>query len=165
MKERQIALPSVIEKKKLDNTDQWMSLMDKLNPEWRQDKRLQMQAKDRLASAHMFDPPLVITQGEDGAPWLESASLTVRQVADSLKIQNKIRGKIDDAMLQRAERKWCSCTASCLWCVTTTGRPWRVLLHLQQQCRPLRLCSYRSGLRWKCHSVLSTVSSLSSFEA
>ena len=40
MKERQTALPSVIEQKKLDNTDQWMSLMVRLDPDWCTDVRL-----------------------------------------------------------------------------------------------------------------------------
>lgn len=103
MKEWQMTLPCVVEAKKLANAAQFVSLMDALDPDWRQDKRMQLQAKDRLASAHLFEPRLAITQGGDGAPRLESASLTVKEVADSLR--SEIHGPIDRSLLQRAGKE------------------------------------------------------------
>ena len=52
-KEWEATLPYVVAKKKLENADRWMSLMDTLDPDWRRDKQLQLQAKDRLATAHL----------------------------------------------------------------------------------------------------------------
>jgi len=100
MRQWEATLPCVVEEKKLANAAQFMSLMDALDPDWRQDKRMQLQAKDRLASAHLFEPRLAITLGGDGAPRLESASLTVKEVADSLR--SEIHGPIDRSLLQRA---------------------------------------------------------------
>ena len=102
MTERQMSLPSVIEQKKLDNTHQWISLMERLDPNWRQDARLQLQAKDRLCTAHLITPLLTIAHGMDGTPRLESASLTVSQVVDSLRSRKELTGKIDSAMPKRA---------------------------------------------------------------
>jgi hypothetical protein len=75
--------------------------MQRLDPDWRADARLQLQAKDRLCNAHMIEPRLAITQGA-AAPRLESASLTIKEVADSLRAE--FRGRADDGALLRAGR-------------------------------------------------------------
>ena len=72
MKEWQAFFPCVMEKKKLDNTGEWIAFMQMVDPDWRQNKQIQGQAKDRLVSA-LFEPPLA-----------------TKKVADSLKIQKSI---------------------------------------------------------------------------
>jgi hypothetical protein len=90
------------EKKHLDVIGAGIQYIETVDPDWRQNKQLQTQARDRLVSV-LFGPP-AIQDGADAVP-APPTMLTVRQVADSLKIQNRIRGKIDDAMLQRAGRE------------------------------------------------------------
>ena len=90
------------EKKHLDVIGAGIQYIETVDPDWRQNKKLQTQARDRLASV-LFGPP-AIQDDADAVP-APPTMLTVRQVADSLKIQNRIRGKIDDAMLQRAGRE------------------------------------------------------------
>ena len=47
--EWEASLSNTIEQKKLENTDQWTSLMDRVDPDWRMDSRLRQQARDRLS--------------------------------------------------------------------------------------------------------------------
>jgi hypothetical protein len=75
-----------------------------INPDWRADARLQLQAQDRLCNPFLIELRLAIagpTQGA-AAPRLESASLTIKEVADSLRAE--FRGRADDGALLRAGR-------------------------------------------------------------
>jgi hypothetical protein len=102
MKEWQAFFPCVMEKKKLDNTGEWISFMDTVDPDWRQNKQIQGQAKDRLVSA-LFEPPLAI----EGGP--ERASLTIKKVAAAS------RGRLPARSTTRCcsvrEKNWRKCTA------------------------------------------------------
>jgi len=93
-----------IQQQKLELADRWMECMERLDPNWRADARLQLQAKDRLCNAHMIEPRLAITAGpaQDAAISLQSASLTLKEVADSLKAE--FVGRQDDSVLMRAGR-------------------------------------------------------------
>ena len=46
--ERQMALPLTIQRQKLELAEYWLKCMQAIDPDWRDDKRLCMQAKDRL---------------------------------------------------------------------------------------------------------------------
>ena len=82
----ELTLSQSIQQQKLELADRWMECMERLDPNWRADARLQLQAKDRLCNAHMIEPRLAITAGpaQDAATSLQSASLTLKEVADSL---------------------------------------------------------------------------------
>ena len=71
-KEWEAFFPLDTEKKKLGVVGEWIAFMDTVDPDWRQNKQIQGQAKDRLVSA-LFEPPLA-----------------TKKVADSLKIQKSI---------------------------------------------------------------------------
>ena len=94
-----------LNKAKLENTEKWMSQVQEINPDWRADARLYGHMRDQLLSIPIEYSPEVITGGGDEDERLESASLTVRMVADSLKIQRKITGRVDEEMLRRAGRE------------------------------------------------------------
>jgi hypothetical protein len=108
-------LSQSIQQQKLELADRWMECMERLDPNWRADARLQLQAKDCLCNAHMIEPRLAITGPAQGAApglqsslqsslqiSLQSASLTLKEVADSLKAE--FVGKQDDRVLMRAGR-------------------------------------------------------------
>ena len=102
--EQQMTLPLTVQKQKLELACSWVACMQQINPDWRADARLQLQAQDRLCNAFLIEPRLAIagpTQGA-AAPRLESASLTIKEVADSLRAE--FRGRADDGALLRAGR-------------------------------------------------------------
>lgn len=103
LKERQTALPLTIQRQKLELAATWVACMQQINPDWRADARLQLQAQDRLSSAFLLEPRLAIAAdpAQGAAPRLESASLTLKEVADSLRAEV---GKHDDGFLLRAGR-------------------------------------------------------------
>ena len=47
--ERQMALPLTIQRQKLELAATWVACMQQINPDWRADARLQLQAQDRLS--------------------------------------------------------------------------------------------------------------------
>lgn len=101
---QQMTLPLTVQKQKLELACNWVACMQQINPDWRADARLQLQAQDRLCNAFLIEPRLAIagpTQGA-AAPRLESASLTIKEVADSLRAE--FRGRADDGALLRAGR-------------------------------------------------------------
>jgi hypothetical protein len=105
--ELQMTLPLSIQKQKLELACNWVACMQQINPDWRADTRLQLQAQDRLCNAFLIDPRLAIagphSENEGAAaPHLESASLTIKEVADSLRAE--FRGRTDDGALLRAGR-------------------------------------------------------------
>jgi len=107
LRERQMTLPLSIQRQKLDLACNWVACMQQVNPDWRADARLQLQAQDRLCNAFLIEPRLAVagTHSENegaAAPRLESASLTIKEVADSLRAE--FRGRTDDGVLQRAGR-------------------------------------------------------------
>ena len=61
------------EKKKLDVIGEWIKSIETVDPDWKQNKQLQTQARDRLVSV-LFGPPPAI---HNGMP--EPVSVTVRQ--------------------------------------------------------------------------------------
>jgi hypothetical protein len=97
-------LQQSIQKQKLELAEHWLRCMQALDPDWRDDKRLCMQARDRLCSAHLIEPRLTIAGATQGAsaPGLHSASLTIKEVLDSLRAE--IRGRTDDGVLLRVGR-------------------------------------------------------------
>jgi hypothetical protein len=102
--EQQMTLPLTVQKQKLELACSWVACMQQINPDWRADARLQLQAQDRLCNAFLIEPRLAIagpTQGA-AAPRLECASLTIKAVADSLRAE--FRGRADDGALLRAGR-------------------------------------------------------------
>jgi hypothetical protein len=103
--ERQMALPLTIQRQKLELAATWVQCMQQVNPDWRADARLQLQAQDRLSSAFLLEPRLAIAaepaQGAAQGLRLESASLTLKEVADSLRAEV---GRHDDRFLLRAGR-------------------------------------------------------------
>lgn len=105
LKERQTALPLTIQRQKLELAATWVQCMQQVNPDWRADARLQLQAQDRLSSAFLLEPRLAIAaepaQGAAQGLRLESASLTLKEVADSLRAEV---GRHDDRFLLRAGR-------------------------------------------------------------
>jgi hypothetical protein len=50
----ELTLSQSIQQQKLELADRWMECMERLDPNWRADARLQLQAKDRLCNAHMI---------------------------------------------------------------------------------------------------------------
>ncbi len=101
LKMTQMTLPLTIQKQKLELACNWVACMQQINPDWRADARLQLQAQDRLSNAFLIEPRLAVA-GPDAAPRLESASLTIKEVADSLRTE--FPGRLDDAALLRAGR-------------------------------------------------------------
>jgi hypothetical protein len=78
--ERQMTLPLSIQKQKL--ADHWVESMQRLDPDWRADARLQLQAKDMVCNTHMIEQRLAIvgprSENEGAAaPRLERASLAI----------------------------------------------------------------------------------------
>jgi len=104
LKERQMALPLTIQRQKLELAANWVACMQQINPDWRADARLQLQAQDRLSSAFLIEPRLALAAdaAPDAAPRLESASLTLKEVADSLRAE--CVGRHDERFLLRAGR-------------------------------------------------------------
>ena len=49
LKERQTALPLTIQRPKRELAATWVACMQQINPDWRADARLQLQAQDRLS--------------------------------------------------------------------------------------------------------------------
>ena len=61
-KEWEAFFPIDTEKKKLDVIGEWIKSIETVDPDWRQNKKLQTQARDRLVSV-LFGPP---ASGEGG---------------------------------------------------------------------------------------------------
>ena len=62
LRERQMTLPLGIQKQKLDMADHWMKYMQRLDPDWRADPRLQRQAQDLLCNAFLIEQRLATTR-------------------------------------------------------------------------------------------------------
>ena len=65
-KEWEAFFPIDTEKKNLDNIGEWIKSIETVDPDWRQNKKLQTQARDRLVSV-LFGPPAIGENGTDNS--------------------------------------------------------------------------------------------------
>jgi len=85
--ERRMKLKREAEEWELQVADRWMESMERLDPNWRADARLQLEAKNRLCNVYMIEPQLAISAGPVQDAALPSASLTLKEVAESPKTE------------------------------------------------------------------------------
>jgi hypothetical protein len=67
VEERRLKLPLAIKKLQLEHVDHFFESLSRLNPAWRADARLSVQAQDLLCNVFALEPRLAATQGAAAA--------------------------------------------------------------------------------------------------
>ena len=67
VEEQRLKLPLAIKKLQLEHVDHFFESLSRLNPAWRADARLSVQAQDLLCNVFALEPPLAATQGAAAA--------------------------------------------------------------------------------------------------